>query len=279
MSLFFVVDATYFIKGVNNLSSSYSVRFASKVKKAIKEGVIKPAADRVYVWEVQRNENSEAEINWVLGGGYFFKFYQGKDKEIYYADSAYRRNYSFAVSSFANFNKDRDQIIYIGTDVYDITKYYLKDSLKSFTAERMVLLNRAAEMQYDPNQLLITNNDFDKFNTTGFYEKENDIRWVSGNAVFEFRADYVLQDSIELDLTTYMPPICKNIKPKVSLVDKDNKEYQPVLLSRGQDTFVFKFFFDQPTAIRKIKLLADTINAKPDSRNLAFPFISLEIKN
>jgi hypothetical protein len=276
---FLWIDAAYFFRGAENLYMSHSLRLASKFKRATDNGTIHPATGKIYIWEMKRDENTETVIKWVLGDGYLFDFYQGKDKKIFFADSIFQKNYSFAVSSFINFNKNKDQIIYIHDDILDITDEYLKDSLKSFSPERASKLTHAPNIQYDQKNLLITNDDFDKFLIAGFYELENEIRWTNGNASIEFMGEYILNDSVELSLTTYMPPICKDIAPKISLVDRNNNEYQPIVSTRNEDKFNYRFYFQQATNIQKIKILGNTINALPDQRVLSFPFISLELKN
>jgi len=255
-----------------------SIRLATKFEQAINKEVIKPGTERLYIWEMPRNPNGEAEIRWIIAEGYFFKFYQGKAKELIFADSIYQRRYDFPVSTFINFDKTKDQIVFIDDNVIDITGEYLKDSLKSFTPERATKLLNASKIRYDQKLLLITNNDFDKFLTEGFYQRENEIRWTNGNASIEFLGDYNAQDSLHIELTTYIPPICKDILPRVSIVDNTGKEYQSVVSSREGDKFRYTFFLYPPVVIQKIKLLAGTIYAPSDKRVLSFPFISLQLK-
>ena len=127
---------------------------------------------------------------------------------------------------------------------------------------------------------MITNDDFDKFNNTGFYQNENGIRWTNGNVSIGFMGNFIVKDSLSMELTTYMPPICKDVNPKIVIIDLDNKEYQPVAFHREGDSFHYKFYFEQSFAIQKIRIVSETIKtAPPDQRVLSFPFISLEMKN
>jgi len=277
--LFFTVDATYFIKGIKNLSMTTSLHLASKFENAIKKGLIHQSTQKIYIWEMKKDENTETAIKWILADGYFFNFYQGKEKNIYFVDSIYRRNYSFAISSFGNFDRSTEQIIYINDDIIDISGDYLKDSLKSFTPEKAAMRTQISKIQYDTKDLLITNDDFDKFFMTGFYDNENGIRWTNGKASVGFLGNYTIKDSFDIELNTYMPTICKSVSPKISITDDNDKEYNPVFSTRKGDQFIFKFYFNEVKTIQKINILSDTITAAPpDIRILSFPFISLKIR-
>jgi hypothetical protein len=276
--IFLWTDFTYLQTGTPNTYMANSVRIAEKFQKAVRAGVIKPGTRKLYIWEMKRDANSESAINWVLGDGYFFNFYGGAPKEVIFADTIFQRGYSFALSSFINFDKSRNQIIYIHDDILDITNEYLKDSLKRFTPERAIQMQKATQVKYG-RKIQVTNNDFDKFLSEGFFDREGEIRWTNGNSSFEFLGSYVRKDTVNIDLTTYMPPICleKKIVPAVSIVDEDKVEYQPLSSSREGDKFRFKFYLPKATSFHKIKMTAPSFVALPDTRNLSFPFISLEI--
>jgi hypothetical protein len=267
--LFLWTDYNYLDRGANNLYMVFSEKVAAEFEQAIANGVIRPNTKNVYIWEKQRDSNGESAINWDLGGGLFFRFYQNTDKKIIFVDD----------SSRINFKKDSDQMIYSGTRVIDITKQYLQDSLKTFTNIKLDELAGNGGIQYDQRRLLIDNETFDKFSMDGFYENENGIRWTNGKADIGLMGDYTVKDSVKLILSTYMPPVCKAIRPKIFLTEENNVEHQPVFSAREADKFTFTFYFKQLTTIKRINILSDTINAYPDRRVLSFPFVSIEIEN
>ena len=277
--LILTVDFNYLNRGGNNIYMSYSEQTVKMVEKAIQDGIIKPETRNLYIWEKLRDANSESAINWDLAGGYFFNFYQHYDKNIFFVDSIYQKKYPFAFTSFVGFDKNTGQIIYLdNSNITDITGDYLLDSLKEFSAT----INRQAitgNQPYVQNRLLITSNDFEKFTVTGFYENENGIRWTDGNAMIGFGGDYMVKDSLDIILKTYMPVVCKNIDPKISLIDKNGKVHEPLLSKKEGAIFTFKFYFQEQNSLQKINIRSDKINASlPDKKILSFPFISLEIK-
>jgi hypothetical protein len=74
-----------------------------------------------------------------------------------------------------------------------------------------------------------------------------------------------------------MPPACKDISPRISIV-ADDSTYGPLYSNRKGDTFVYRFYFKQPKSIQRINIISDTIKiASNDKRRLSFPFISLEL--
>jgi hypothetical protein len=276
--LFLWTNYKYFYRGAPNLSLSQGLDLASKFKTAMDQGIIKTNTGKVYLWETKKDENTENAIRWILADGYIFDFYQGKAKRIIFADSIYQRKYAFQVSSFIDFSRNTDQIVFIANKgVVDITENYFRDSLKSFSADRANQQLSAKRVQYDRPALLITVNDIDEFITRGFHEKENDIRWTNGKASIEFPGVYSIKDSLQMKLRTYMPPICKDIFPKVFITDSSKREFEPVWFKREGDNFLYGFHFAQPTQIQKISILSDTIHASPDLRTLSFPFISMEL--
>lgn len=134
--LFLWTDFTYFKNGIPNLYMSNSTKKATMFKEAMENDVIKPATEKLYIWNISGNATSGDTIKWTLAEGYYFNFYAGKDKQLIFADSVYPGGYSFTASSFANFDKSKDQVVFIGNDIVDITEEYFKDSLKSFMPER-----------------------------------------------------------------------------------------------------------------------------------------------
>jgi hypothetical protein len=118
-------------------------------KKAMENGVIKPGTGKLYISNIPGNANSGDTIKWVLAEGYYFNFYAKKDKQLIFADSIYEGGYSFTGSSFINFDRSKDQVLFIGNDIVDITNEYLKDSLKNFRPERAPQSWKAANGKYD----------------------------------------------------------------------------------------------------------------------------------
>jgi len=280
--LFFIfflwTDFNYLKKGAGNFSMSYSTRLASGVKQAIDNGTISPNSNRLYIWEKRRNENDEQAIRWVLGGGYLFEFYQNKSKEIAFADSIYDGSYSFAFSSVPDFDKNAVQIVYLlNNKVYDLSQDYLQDSLRHFVAKGINSLESSG-IKYDGSHLQVTVTSADQFLMDGFYENHNGIRWTNGSSSIGFRSDFITKDSLSVELNTYMPAICKNISPRISIVGDDSVAYEPLYSNRNGDTFVYKFYFSKPTCIQKINITSDTIKVvSADNRRLSFPFISLAL--
>jgi hypothetical protein len=276
---FLLTDFNYLRKGVDNLSMSYSTRLSTGIKQAIDNGTISPGSDQLYIWLKHRNENAEQAIRWILARGYFFEFYQNKSKEIVFVDSVFDRSYPFTFSSFPGFKKDAAQIIYLlNNKVYDITPDYLQDSLKRFAAKGIYKLESNGGIHYDPRHLQIMGTDAVQFVMDGFYENQNGVRWTNGKASIGFKDDFITRDSLSLELNTYMPPVCANILPQISIVSEDSTAYDPLYSGRTGDTFVYRFFFKQPTNIQRINITSDTIKAgSGDARRLSFPFISLEL--
>ncbi|HTI10173.1 MAG TPA: hypothetical protein VL832_16510 [Puia sp.] len=120
---------------------------------------------------------------------------------------------------------------------------------------------------------------FEEMYKTGFYEFANGIRWTSGHASIEFQPGVELKDSLVLKLDTYMPDYCKDVHPKLSFTDTKNKEYLPVSSERKGDSFYFYFIPENGAILNKINIKSETIKVvAPETRELSFPFIGLEIK-
>lgn len=278
--IFFIwTDYNYLNKGGANLYMVYSESLASDFKEAAAKGILRPQTRKLYILEKRKDLNIESAIRFDLGNGSLFEFYQGKSKELIFADSMYDRSYSFAFSPFVHFNEQTDQILFLNGNIIDVTAYFRKDSLKYFFQEKFDELMASHRWQYDPKGLLITVNDIKKLTTSGFYTNENGVIWTTGNAGIGLNGDYLAKDSLALVLKAYLPPVCRNIAPRVLLVDDKNKEYEAVSMEKEGDTFHYTFYFGQFSTIQKIRIISDTINGAPDRRVLSFPFISLEIKN
>ncbi len=276
--LFVCIDSTYLNRGGGNIYMSSSEDVASKFKRAMDAGTIKKGSSKLYIWEKQRDVNTENAIRWDLADGYFFNFYQDKKKEIVFLDSAYNKNYSFSFSSFAGFNPGTDQILFFGNEIIDLTNDYLLDSFKTIST-KINELETIGDMAYDRNDLIINRESFPKFLLTGFYDDENGIRWTNGDATIEFKGQYQIADSVTLQLNTYLPEICAGITPRIILVDGNNLELSPSVTNRSGNEFTYQFTIDSAVALRKIRILSDTISAAPDPRKLSFPFINMKIMN
>lgn len=263
-------DYNYLYKGADNLYMANCERIAANFKQAIDNGLIRPGTPELYMWEKKRDPNIEREINWVLGEGTFFDFYQDKRKKFLYADST---------TSMAGFNADSDQIVYPASRIVEVTKEYLRDSLRDLSDDRIAELVSAVTYQYDQRHILIDSTDFHKFSKRGLYPYESGISWASGKTSIGFMGDFKAVDTLSMVLNTYMPPLCKDVHPVISVMDVKNRSYQPVYSKRVGDKFTFLFHFDQPTPLQKIDIASERINSYPDQRVLSFPFISLEIRN
>jgi hypothetical protein len=133
----------------------------------------------------------------------------------------------------------------------------------------------------DQNEKIILISGDPKFTDlkkVGFYNNENGITWTNGNASISLNNYFQVKDTLLVEMDTYMPPVCKNVNPKISLVDKDNKEVYPFSLKREGDRFTYEFVFENPATVQRIKVSSETIDAGGDARVLSFPFKSLEIK-
>lgn len=275
---------TYLSKGANNIYMVYSEKIADGFKDAINSLIIRPATKRVYVWEKQNDTNNDNAIKWSLGNGYVFNFYEGGTKDLVFVDSLYEKAGKTSDSSFTKFDNNKEQIIYIhyrnnGFEVFDISKYYLRDSLKYFNPADLDELKKTA-IQYPQDHLVITNADSEDFLMEGFYDNENGASWTNGNVSIGFKGDFNVRDSLRVELNTYMPPICKSVSPRIFITDFNNKEYYPVASERTGDAFLSKFYFEHPVLIQNVRIVSETIKATPpDTRVLSFPFISLDIKN
>ena len=116
------------------------------------------------------------------------------------------------------------------------------------------------------------------YTTTGFYSPENGIRWVSPKATISFDDAFEGKDSLFLVLDTYLPPICKDVNPVLTVTDIHGKEYKPIYSTKKEDRFYYSFVIGQDS-IRKINILSQRINSGNDIRALSFPMRSLEVAN
>jgi len=275
--VFLLVDRQYLSKGANQTYMMSSETSATIFKKSVDKGLIRNSTENLYVWEKTRDENAENNAKWYLGDGYFFDFYGGNKKNLVFIDSVYQRFHLTADTVFFHFNPKTDQFIYATNEVFDITSNFLRDSLKNFDHQGMAEALPAA-IRYDSTNIKVGPGTFSDFILTGFYDNEGGFRWTNGNASIGFKNDFITRDSFSLRVNTYMPPACKNILPRISIVAGDSTIYDPFYSNRKGDTFVYKFYFKQPKIIQRINIISDTIKTTSrDKRRLSFPFISLEL--
>lgn len=275
---FLLTNYYYVSRGSKNLYYTTSATIANAFDKAVRDSIIPLKSDKLYIWEKQRNQQREGEINWSLVNGYFFSQYNGVAKNVIFADS---------LPSLNSFNNGNDEILYLDIQndgqsfryfIDNITDEFLADSLRKFNRKKFGKTDPAEKINYPQGTLIIKSNAFDDFITSGFYDYENGIRWTTGNSTVELRGDYMANDSVRITLSTYMPPICKDVKPAISIVDRGGKVYTPVSQKRDADDFIFTFIFKQAASIHKINIASNKINAVSDQRILSFPFISMKIE-
>jgi hypothetical protein len=285
---FLLTNYYYINKGSKNLYYSMAARIGDTFDKAIKDGVIRLDKTNLYIWEKKRNPDRENEIKWTIGGSSFFDLYGSSIKNVMFVDSLYQRSDSSVVCSFQNFEKRSDQIIFLDIQndeqtfrysITDITNEYLRDSLNDFNKEKFGRVNPNRKIKYDKDHLVIMYDDFSDFLTDGFHQKENGIRWTNGNASIEFIGGYAMdRDTALIEMKVYLPAGCKDIVPKVSVTNMNNKVTNTPLLSKREDAFVYMLALSRPDTIKKINIVSDTIHSYPDLRKLSFPFISLEMR-
>jgi hypothetical protein len=130
-TLFFLaVNANYYYRGSNFLYLNSAQKCAAMFEKGTRSGVIRPGSGTLYIWSKPMNLADNAFVNWSIGGGYLFEFYQGKSKQLVFVDSAYLHT----PGCYADIGKDSSQVISMSLTDYvvaDLTRQFLKDSLKS----------------------------------------------------------------------------------------------------------------------------------------------------
>lgn len=147
LTLIFVYnDYTYLKLGSKNLYYTSTDNAAVAFHKAMQDGVLKPEAQNLYIWERQKNPDRENEVNWVTASGDIFEAYWGKSKKYNYIDSLYEKSDSGFSYVFANLNLTTDQIIFLNIEnngesfkysITDLSGEFRKDSLKSFAASML----------------------------------------------------------------------------------------------------------------------------------------------
>ncbi len=118
--LFIVTDYHYLDRGGEYIYMSYSESQTLRFREATDKGLIRPATRRLFIYEQKPDHNNEEAIRWDLADGGFFRIYQNGTKQLLFGDSLYR-----------TFNDRTDQLLFLNEGVYDVTGYFLKDSLKT----------------------------------------------------------------------------------------------------------------------------------------------------
>lgn len=270
--LFLSTDAAYLYFGYKNVYMSNASTLAKTFKEAIDYDVIHSKSSKIFLWQNSINDNNKNTILWILEGGDFFDFYENKSKKIVFVDSVYQKRFSKVSNPLSFFNKNEDQILFIDHGIVDITNDYLKDTLKSLNPDAL-----STKVLYNQQKLIVNHANLNEFVVAGLYQYENGIAWTNGNVNIKFLGNYLCKDTVKLKLNTFMPPICKNIFPKITLSDINNNIYPPIYLKQEGNIFYYIYYFPISTTLQKVNITSELINAAPDIRILSFPFISLEI--
>jgi len=121
---------------------------------------------------------------------------------------------------------------------------------------------------------------FNKLNVIGLheYERDNKFSWTNGSVSIGFYNFIETPDNLTAQLDTYMPDVCRGIIPEVFAVDENDSQYHLTLEKREGDSFFYSVKFEHTTAIQRLNILSDTIDAPSDLRTLSFPFKRLEVR-
>ena len=119
--LFLVSDYNYLSNGANNFYLKDAEKTAWFFKNAIDNGVIRENSDTIVVFEKNKYVNAEGALNWSVGDGYIFKFYQNKAKKVLFIDSVGLVNDTAQIKLIKNLSKNKSQVIYFEKELVDIT--------------------------------------------------------------------------------------------------------------------------------------------------------------
>ena len=75
-----------------------------------------------------------------------------------------------------------------------------------------------------------------------------------GLAVIDFAGGDTVKDTLKIVLSTFMPAVCKDVKPEVWITTLGGKRNAPFASARLGDVFTFMFYFDKSTIIQSIHL-------------------------
>jgi len=265
--LFLATDVDYMRRGGDNFYMVWAEKDAAAFKEAIKTGVIIPETDELDIFVAKKDPDLTGSYVWFLLDGHLFEFYQGKIKKLVFVDSADRKNSPIAV--LAKFKRKKAQVVRF--ELHKVT-----DVTQDFADSVAV----AANSNQNKDHLLMTADDLldrEELEVSGFYAVENLFRWTSGKASIKFKNEYTLHGNVVVELNTYMPPVCKDIVPKLMLKEKGGREILPESSSRKENKFIYTYNLKQPVQLQQIDILSDTIVQHTDTRRLSFPFVSLKL--
>ncbi|MEW6108500.1 MAG: acyltransferase [Nitrospirota bacterium] len=179
--------------------------------------------------------------------------------------------------AFAN-NQKRDLVTFIdaaevSSGAYD-QKWFFNEHGQLVKVENAET-ERSIEIE---DELVVDQDNFTQFTNRGFHGNENGFRWTNGAASIDLNANIGDRDSLFVQMNTYMPSVCKNVIPKLSILTSEGKTYEPVKNSRRQDVYYYVFVLEKKSVVKKINISSDRIDASPDLRDLSFPFISLKVE-
>ncbi|MET0638208.1 MAG: hypothetical protein ABWZ25_19415 [Chitinophagaceae bacterium] len=266
--LSFLLDYSYLHRGAHWIFTSQAEELASDFKDAIDKGIIRPSTEVIFILVKERNAAAEAGIKWSICDGYLFEFYQNSSKHIQFEDSISRDDSPLPIGNAADFDPQKDQLLYLSDKVTDVTpaKTGIKDS-SGFAIRRA----------YDPQDLRIPVRKMDRFVVKGFHQNEGEIRWSDGNSSIQFIGGYMMDDTVRFDLQIYPADACKDIIPVITIVDMKGGVHQAILKSRSVDTFNYLAFFGANTNTDFVSIKAGKIKTTGDKRILSFPFKELRI--
>jgi peptidoglycan/LPS O-acetylase OafA/YrhL len=198
----------------------------------------------------------------------------------------------FPNARFANFdvvnynagipnNQKSDLVTFISPSDTSLVNYdqkWIFDNDGNLVKSENFVAEKVWSSAMDSSKMLQINYEsLSQFGINGFYDQENGIRWTNGNASIDLKSIIENNDTIMIRLNTYLPPVSKDIVPKIVLTDTDNRTYETNDFTRNGDVFYYLFFLSKKPKIKRISIFSKTIDASPDQRTLSFPFISLEI--
>lgn len=131
----------------------------------------------------------------------------------------------------------------------------------------------------DSTGVLITLENLPEFKTSGIYSVEpSAIAWTNGNVSIDLNTSIHKNDTLNAKLSTYLPVECKDIEPKIILVDNEGMEHPAIQFNKKENIFYYRFITGG-NSISKIKIISPTLPASEnDKRILSFPFIELYVR-
>jgi hypothetical protein len=130
----------------------------------------------------------------------------------------------------------------------------------------------------DSSAALISLENLKAYSNSGIYPPEGEIAWTNGDVSIELNVPIRSIDTLTARLSTYLPEKCKDIIPKLLLVDTDGVEHAATATKKKAN--IFYYTFKAPgKSIQKIRIISPALPPVPeDKRVLSFPFIELYIR-